>query len=59
MLRRSAAAPADDIRPEILCKMLDLGRKALRRFVVMLFAVLDLRQSGVWQHADRQRRVFA
>jgi len=55
MFRRCAAASADDIRPKIIRKMLNLCRKALRRFVVMLFAILDLRQAGVWQHRYRNR----
>ena len=58
MFGRSSAAAADDIRAEIFGKMLDLGGKALRRFVVMLFAVLDFGQSGVRQNATREAANF-
>ena len=53
-----AAASANNIRSKILCKMLDLGRKTLRRLVIMLFTVLNLGQTGVWQNRNRQRRIL-
>src|SRR6059058_3762564 len=39
--------------------MFDLRRETLRRFVIMLFSILHFRQSRVWKHGDRKRRVFA
>ena len=58
VIRRGSAAAADDIRSEILRESLDLRRKALGSFVVMLLAVLHLRQTGIRQDRDRQRRIL-
>ena len=58
MFGRSAAAAADDICAEILREMLYLCRKTLGGFVVMLLAVLYLRQPRIGQNADRKRRVL-
>ena len=59
MFGRRAAAAADNIRTKIFRKMLNLRGETFRRFVVMLFAVLNFGQTCIRQDADRQRRILA
>src|SRR5262245_8081390 len=59
MGRCSSTTAADDVRAEVIREVDKLRGETFRRLVIVHLAIDYGRQTGVWKHGDRQRRILA